>query len=112
MFPSRRSKRLSLRARHPVDVTIRPSFPDDAEPLIRLAVLDSSPPILGEALVAEVAGELWAVVSLADGRTIADPFRPSAGLVRLLEFRAAQLGDDALAEGAVLRRLVPLLTGR
>ena len=114
MFASRPSGQLGIRStnRRPVDVTIRPSFPDDAEPLIRLATLDSSPPILGEVLVAEVAGELWAAVSLPDGRTIADPFRPSAELVRLLELRAAQLRGDAPAKAPALQRLVPLLSGR
>ena len=116
MSPFRSSQRprtpFANPARDPVDVTIRPAFPDDSDALVRLAALDSSPTIVGEALLAEVAGELWAAVSLADGRTIADPFRRSAALVGLLKFRAAQLGHAAPGEPSALRRLVPLLAGR
>jgi hypothetical protein len=105
-----RSASPSSRAtRHPADVTIRPAFPDDARALVRLAALDSSPPIVGDALLADVAGELWAAVSLADGRTIADPFRPSAELVGLLEFRAAQLANGARMQQRPLHRFAPLL---
>src|SRR5882724_11601506 len=82
--------------RRPVDVTIRRAFPDDAQTLARLAALDSSAPLTGDALVAEVAGELWAAVALPGGHTIADPFRPTGELVGLLRVRARQLADDDL----------------
>jgi hypothetical protein len=94
------------------DVTIRPAYPDDAGALVRLAALDSSPPIADDVLLAEVAGELWAAVSLADGHTIADPFRPSAELVDLLELRAAQLTKAARVQVRPLQRLAPVLGGR
>ncbi|MBV9464847.1 MAG: hypothetical protein JO169_01910, partial [Solirubrobacterales bacterium] len=42
------------------------------------------------ALVAEIDGELCAALSLADGRVVADPFRPSGALLELLRMRAAQ----------------------
>lgn len=76
-------------------LTIRPATADDTAALRRLAALDSASPPTGDALVAEVDGELWAALDLDDGRAIADPFRTSGDLVVLLRFRAARLGDVA-----------------
>jgi hypothetical protein len=45
----------------------------------------------GTARVAEVDGEILAALSLGDGIALADPFRPTAALLRLLDLRAAQL---------------------
>ena len=75
-------------------VTIRLSYPDDAGELARLAALDESPLPAGRMLVAEVEGTPRAALPLSGGPAIADPFYPSAGLVSLLELRAAQLGTD------------------
>jgi hypothetical protein len=72
-------------------VTVRFATPDDARELRRLAQLDSGPVPDGEALVAEVDGQLLAALPLGSGRALADPFRPTAGLVRLLELRESQL---------------------
>lgn len=72
-------------------VTLRFAFPDDELALARLAVLDSSAALAGPVLLAEVGGELWAALSLKDGRVIADPFRRTTALVELLRARAAQL---------------------
>jgi hypothetical protein len=72
-------------------VTIREALTDDTEALERLAELDSSRPLRRPALVAEVGGELWAAVSVAEKRVIADPFRPSGELGRLLTQRARQV---------------------
>jgi hypothetical protein len=69
-------------------LTIRHATPDDADALRRLAELDSSHEPRGAVLVADVAGELWAAVSLEDYHAVADPFRPSAELVWLLIQRA------------------------
>ncbi len=55
----------------------------------------------GELLVAEVAGELWAAVSVQDARAIADPFRPSGALVALLTARARQLRGGSGRRGRV-----------
>jgi hypothetical protein len=65
-------------------VTIRPSQPDDAAMIARLAALDSAAVPGGPFLLAEVAGELRAACSLADRKTIADPFAPTRHLVALL----------------------------
>lgn len=66
-------------------ITIRLAARDDQRALARLAALDSAERVPGGRLVlAEVAGELRAALSLHDGSTIADPFYPTAQLVDLL----------------------------
>jgi hypothetical protein len=72
-------------------VTIRRSRARDREALERLAQLDSRRLADGELLVAEVAGELRAALALGGGAAIADPFRPTAPLVSLLQMRAQQM---------------------
>jgi hypothetical protein len=72
-------------------VTVRFATPADGPELERLAALDAGRVPAGPALVAEVDGELVAALPLAHGRALADPFRPSAELLRLLELREAQL---------------------
>ncbi len=72
-------------------VTIRPARADDGLSIRRLAVLDSAEVPSGALLVAEVSGELWAAVTVTGNLVIADPFRPTAELVRLLRLRAGQL---------------------
>nr|MDQ4041999.1 hypothetical protein [Actinomycetota bacterium] len=69
-------------------VTIRRSRPSDEARLRRVAALDSRPAPAGPALVAEVDGEIVAAVPLDGGPPVADPFRPTADLVALLELRA------------------------
>lgn len=73
-------------------LTIRTAGPDDAAELVRLAQLDSARP-LGEVatLVADVDGELVAALALGGDRAIANPLRHTAGIVALLEARAAEL---------------------
>ena len=72
-------------------LTIRRSDVADSGALARLAVLDSSSPLSGDALVAEVGDELWAAVEIDTGSAIADPFRPSANLVDLLRLRSEHM---------------------
>lgn len=87
-------------------VTLRFAYPDDEVALWRLAVLDSSRPLIGPVLLAEVGGELRTALSLRDGRVIADPFRRTAGLIELLRARARQLeAPDMSARRG--RRLLP-----
>jgi hypothetical protein len=77
---------------HGLGFTVRFAYPDDHAALRRLAALDSSPPLPGPVLVAEVGGELWAAVTLAgEPRAIADPFHHTAELVALLRERADRL---------------------
>ena len=88
-------------------VTIRRSHAQDREALERLAQLDSRRLADGQLLVAEVAGELRAALPLAGGAAIADPFRPTAPLVSLLQMRAQQIRtvdagrQNGAASGAV-----------
>jgi hypothetical protein len=72
-------------------LTIRYAAAEDAEALRRLAALDSTREPQGAVLLAEVAGEPWAAISLDDYHAVADPFRPSAELVWLLVHRARDL---------------------
>jgi hypothetical protein len=96
----------------PDQVTIRRAYPDDATALAQLAALDCRRLPAGELLVAEVDGRLWAAVSVSSTVAIADPFRPSAGLVRLLRMRAAQLDVAAHTAGRGSARLRPVAARR
>lgn len=73
------------------DIRIRRAGEADAEAIRRLALLDSRPAPSGQVLVAEARGELLAAVGRGGTRLVADPFRPTADVARLLELRAAQL---------------------
>jgi hypothetical protein len=87
-------------------VTIRMAVSADAEALGRLAQLDSAPPPRPvPMLVAEVGGELRAALPLHGGRAIADPFRPTAELVAILEERTRQLAPPP--RRAARRRRLP-----
>ncbi|HYF25227.1 MAG TPA: hypothetical protein VD931_05765 [Baekduia sp.] len=83
----------------PTDVAqalvIRPATPADAPAVVRLAGLDSAERLSGDVLLAERDGRLVAARSLSDGRTIADPFVPTADVVEVLALRAASLGAPA-----------------
>ena len=57
---------------------------DDPEDLLE-------PPPAQPVLVAETRGDLVAAVSLLDGVSVSDPFRPTADVVELLRMRAARL---------------------
>jgi hypothetical protein len=71
-------------------ITIRHSTSRDRAGIDELAELDGRPVPVGETLVAEVDGKLWAAVGVDDGSAVADPFRPTADVVWLLQFRAEQ----------------------
>jgi hypothetical protein len=88
-------------------LTIRRADSSDTGALVRLAALDSASPPTGEALLAEVGGELWAAVELDSGTAIADPFRPSGEIVDLLRLQVSLDGRlDRPGRGA-LARLLP-----
>jgi hypothetical protein len=92
-------------------ITIRPLTPGDGTALAGLAQRDSRrtppEPLLG----AEADGALVAAISIADGRVVADPFRPTADAVELLRLRARHLRQDPAPEGR-LARLGRALGGR
>jgi hypothetical protein len=71
-------------------LTIRRAHAEDDQALRALAIIDSAPPLTGDVLVAQLDGSDVAAISLTDGRSIADPFRPSADTVEILRLRRRQ----------------------
>lgn len=88
------------------DILIRRSRAADSGALERLARLDDRRLPRGELLVAEVAGEIRAAVSLDDGAVVADPWLRTADLVELLRLSAGR-SSEAPARRRHLRRAVP-----
>ena len=71
-------------------LTVRRASASDAAGLRRLAQLDSAAPLTGDVLLAESGGHPVAALSLVDGRSVADPFAPTAPAVAALRaLRAA-----------------------
>lgn len=86
--------------------------PEDAATLRDLAMLDSSPPLSGPAVLAELDGAVIAAASLEGGAVIADPFTPSAYAVRMLTTHRYQLmrqSENGASAGRRRRRLAPNL---
>jgi hypothetical protein len=69
-------------------LVMRSAQPSDARALARLAALDSKGAPRGDVLLAEVDGAIPAAVELETGTIYANPFRPTAHLVTLLELHA------------------------
>jgi hypothetical protein len=65
-------------------IIIRRATDRDTEALRRLAALDSRPVPAGHVVLAFVDDELRAALPVHEGEPVADPFRPTAGLVGLL----------------------------
>jgi hypothetical protein len=88
-----------------VPMTLRFASPFDAADIATLADLDSSRVPRGDVLVAYVDGELWAALSVDDGHFVADPMRPSAEAVEVLQERRRQLRRPRRSRGPLARRL-------
>jgi hypothetical protein len=71
-------------------ITIRRATAADRPRVLELAELDSRPAPVGETLLAEVEGRLWAAVGIEDGAAVADPFHPTRDVEWLLQMRAEQ----------------------
>jgi hypothetical protein len=69
-------------------LVLRPATAADAANLERLAALDSAKPLEGDVLLVYAGGEVRAALAVESGRTVADPFWPSADLVDLLRTAA------------------------
>jgi hypothetical protein len=82
-------------------ITIRRAHPEEPG-VLRVAALDSSRAPAAPLLVAEVDGHVRAILSLEDGRTIADPFFATLDLLALLRAHAAATRRNA---PGLLRRL-------
>ena len=85
-----------VRSNNAQAVAIRRASAADRDRLARLATLDSSRKIVGEALIAQVDDEPRAAIELATGRIVADPFRPTVHLVEQLQQRAEKLEEQAV----------------
>jgi hypothetical protein len=72
-------------------VVIRAARGSDGPALRRLAELDSHDFLTGDVLLAETDDEVVAALSVDTGETVADPFRRTADVVDLLEYRARGL---------------------
>ena len=77
-------------------VVLRRAQESDTRALHRLAALDDTSPLSGDALVAEQDGQLRAALSLHSGRSIADPFHLTTDLVTLLRARADLLDRERM----------------
>jgi hypothetical protein len=73
-------------------VVIRAARGSDGIALENLARLDSQRPLAGDVLLAEQDGRL--VAALAGERVIADPFRPTADLIALLNVRSGRARQE------------------
>jgi hypothetical protein len=94
------------------DITVRRAVAADYGDLERLAALDSTHPPSGPALVAEADSRMIAALPLGSGRSIADPFEPTAEIVALLELRARQLAEAETERRGVVARVRSLLRPR
>lgn len=78
-------------------ITLREAVAQDREALVRLAQLDGHRLPTGPQVVAVADGRILAATEVRSGATIADPFRPTAGVVGLLRLRAQQLRRELTA---------------
>jgi hypothetical protein len=72
-------------------IVIRSAADADAPAIDRLGLLDGHRLPAGDQVVAEAGGQILAAAEVASGTTIADPFRPTGGVARLVALRAQQL---------------------
>jgi hypothetical protein len=84
-------------------VTIRPAYATDSRALTRLAQLDSSAVPAEPLLVAAVDGELRVAVSVYDGAVIADPFAPTASIVRMVQDHISRTAEPSRRRGLRFR---------
>jgi hypothetical protein len=87
----RRARASSARAPQPVRTAIQLRLAACREELERLAALSEQPLRDGDWIVADVDGVPVAAVSVEDGTTVYDPFRPSLQAVSLLKLRRKQV---------------------
>lgn len=73
------------------ELTVRALQASDTDAVRLLAALDGRHMPSGPVLVAELDNEVVAALPLDGGQALADPFRPTANVVALLELRARQL---------------------
>ncbi len=87
----RRARAASAHAPQPVRAAIQLRLSACREELERLAALSERPVADGDWLVAELDGVPVAAVSVENGTTLYDPFRPTSQAVSLLRLRRKQV---------------------
>jgi hypothetical protein len=87
----RRARAASFHAPQPVRTAIQLRLSACREELERLAALSERPLPDGDWIVADLDGVPVAAVSVEDGTTVYDPFKPTSQVVSLLQFRRKQV---------------------
>jgi hypothetical protein len=87
----RRARKAAFHAPQPVRMAIQLRLSQCREELERLAALSERPLHEGDWLVADLDGVPVAAVSVDDGTTVYDPFKPTSQAVSLLELRRKQV---------------------
>ena len=87
----RLAREASVRSPQPVRTAIQLRLSGCREELERLAALSERPLQDGDWLVADLDGVPVAAVSIEDGTTVYDPFRPTSQAVSLLRLRRKQV---------------------
>src|SRR3954451_23327903 len=91
------------------NLVVRRGSHADTHALAIVAALDSSRPLTGRTVVAELDARIVAAVSLHDGRVVADPFVATADVVEML--RVHTTGGRS-ANARPRRRWLPLPAGQ
>jgi hypothetical protein len=95
--------------------TVRLAEPRDAQAVRAIAELDCARVPEGTLLVGELGGAIQAVLPVAGGVAVANPFVRTVELVNLLELRAGQLRELGVGDSAAvipLPRRRPSFAGR
>ena len=92
-------------------IAIRLAEPTDMGRVDTLAALDSARPLDGDILLAEVGDEPIAAIDLHNGRAVANPWKPTAEAVRLLQLRREQLRGEMDARRPRRRRPLAAVVG-
>ena len=88
---------------------LRPSRSGDEAAIARLVELEEAPDLVGDTLVAELDGTIVAALSVHDGHAVADIFRPTAAIVRMLRHWRAELtqaASESVRRPRAMRRLL------
>jgi hypothetical protein len=87
----RRARAATARPAQPVRTAVQLRLSACRDELERLAALSDRPARSGDWIVADLDGIPVAAVSLEDGTTVYDPFRPTSQVVSLLQLRRKQV---------------------
>jgi len=87
----RRARKASFHPPQPVRTAIQLRLSACSDELERLAALSDRPLHDGDWIVADLDGVPVAAVSVDDGTTVYDPFKPISQVVSLLELRRKQV---------------------